>query len=156
MPTCYMLIGLPASGKSTWINNQDFTSDYIVLSTDNFIESVALSQGLKYNDVIHLEHKNAKKYLNLSLLDAIAKNKNIIWDQTNLTQKVRQKKLSKLPKTYNTIAIYFEQPADDIHRERLKLRPGKTIPENIMLNMKNSLEPPSISEGFSRIIYFVK
>ena len=38
MPKCYQLIGIPGSGKSTWISNQDWAEDCVVVSTDTHVE----------------------------------------------------------------------------------------------------------------------
>ena len=38
MPTVYVLVGIPGSGKSTWISQQDWAKDCVIASTDNSIE----------------------------------------------------------------------------------------------------------------------
>ena len=51
MPTCYQLIGVPGSGKSTWVQNQTWASDCVIVSTDNLVEQYAQSLGKTYNEV---------------------------------------------------------------------------------------------------------
>ena len=51
MAKLYMLIGVPGSGKSTWINNQDWSKDCALISTDKLIEIEATRLGKTYNDV---------------------------------------------------------------------------------------------------------
>ena len=51
MPKCYQLIGVPCAGKSTWITKQDWAKDCVVVSTDEFVEAFAQSQGKTYNEV---------------------------------------------------------------------------------------------------------
>ena len=41
MNKLYVLIGVPGSGKSTWIKNQEWAKDCVVVSTDEFVEDYA-------------------------------------------------------------------------------------------------------------------
>ena len=47
----YMLIGVPASGKSTWIKSQAWSDKTVVVSTDRFVEEYAEKQGKTYSEV---------------------------------------------------------------------------------------------------------
>lgn len=40
-PKCHILIGVPGSGKSTWIKSSEYRNVSRVLSSDDIIESVA-------------------------------------------------------------------------------------------------------------------
>jgi hypothetical protein len=51
MPTVYVLVGVPGSGKSTWIKNQDWAQDCVVVSTDDFVEDYAKEVGSTYSEV---------------------------------------------------------------------------------------------------------
>jgi predicted kinase len=51
MPTLYVLVGVPGSGKSTWIAQQDWARDCAVVSTDNFVEDYAKQVGSSYSEV---------------------------------------------------------------------------------------------------------
>jgi predicted kinase len=148
-----MLVGVPGSGKSTWIKNQNFDSNTVVISTDDIIEQRARAQGLTYSDVFQTEIKSATAEMNRILMDAVANNKDIVWDQTNLTVKSRRPKLAQIPKEYLKIAVYFATPADVELQRRLNNRPGKVIPANIVLGMKSQLQMPALDEGFDRVQY---
>ena len=50
MPTLYMLIGVPAAGKSTWVK-QHQNANTLVASSDDYIERQAERMGSTYNDV---------------------------------------------------------------------------------------------------------
>jgi hypothetical protein len=54
-----------------------------------------------------------------------------------------------VPKHYQKVAVFFPVPAD--LKQRLANRPGKSIPEPVMLSMINQLEPPSKDEGFDEV-----
>lgn len=145
-----MLIGVPGSGKTTWIKNNKHNA--VVLSTDDKIETEAARVGKTYSEVFQSTIKQATSEMEADLVQAVKLRKDIIWDQTNLTVKSRKSKLAKIPKDYKKIAVFFHVPED--LRQRLASRPGKVIPEPIVLSMINQLEPPSKNEGFDEI-YFI-
>jgi predicted kinase len=152
MPKLYMLIGVPGSGKSTWIKNQNFdTNTVVVVSTDDIIEKRALAQGLTYSDVFQAEIRYATTEMNRNLTVAVANNKDIVWDQTNLTVKSRRAKLAQIPDQYLKIAVYFITPDDSELERRLKSRPGKVIPANIVIGMKSQLQRPEQDEGWHEV-----
>jgi len=148
----YMLIGVPASGKSTWINNQEWTRDIPVVSSDRFIDDYAQKQGKTYNEVFDEYIKIATKLMENQVLVCQANNKDVIWDQTNLTAKSRAVKLNMLPDYYK-IAVVFLTPATEEHARRLAGRPGKAIPEGVLRSMAANLELPIEAEGFQEIWY---
>lgn len=150
MATLYMLVGVPGSGKSTWIKNNDHNS--VVLSTDNYVERAAEKYGKTYSEVFQDTIGYATEQMEKDLLQAVRNERDIIWDQTNLTAKARKGKLSRIPKSYKKVAVYFSVPQD--LRDRLASRPGKTIPEPVIISMINQLQPPTKEEGFDEIVAF--
>lgn len=152
MPKLYMLIGVPGSGKSTWLRTMGLDT-LVVLSTDDKIEAAAAAQGKTYNDVFKSEITAAEKQMYKDAETAFAADCDVIWDQTNITAKTRSKKLRIVPEHYDVVAVYFETPNDVELQRRLANRPGKTIPANIVMGMKSQLEEPKHSEGFVEIIY---
>jgi len=153
MPTVYMMIGMPGSGKSTWIANQNFDwNKTMVVSTDAIIDQRAAAQGKTYSEVFQDEIKGATAQMNQNLKTAIANNMDIVWDQTNLTAKTRQGKLSQIPKNYRKVAVFFQTPNEKELNRRLQSRPGKTIPLNVVASMLAQLQPPTEAEGFDEIV----
>ena len=148
----YMLIGVPASGKSTWIASQDWALDIPVVSSDRFIDEHAQKQGKTYNEVFDEYIKIATKLMENQVLICQANNKNVIWDQTNLTAKSRAAKLKMLPDYYK-IAVVFKTPDAEEHARRLAGRPGKTIPLVVLRSMAANFELPTEAEGFREIWY---
>ena len=151
MPTLFMLIGVPGSGKSTWIRSRNH--DAVVASTDDKIEAAAAAQGLTYNDVFDAEIKAANAAMREDVKQAVKDKRDIIWDQTNLTAKSRRGKLGQVPKHYERIALYFPTPDGAELERRLGSRPGKTIPAHVMASMIASLELPTAGEGFDQIYH---
>lgn len=152
MPKIYMLIGVPGSGKSTWVQDQDWAKDIPVVSSDRFIDAEAKRQGKTYNEVFNDYVKIATRLMENQALICQANNLDIIWDQTNTSAKSRKNKLSMLP-AYEKIAIVFRTPEAEEHARRLANRPGKAIPDSVMQSMIANLQEPTEEEGFSEIWY---
>jgi predicted kinase len=151
-----MLIGVPGSGKSTWIANNadhvDAQENLFIASTDDLIEAHALLEGKTYNEVFKDYIKSAEKGMYMDLALATANDMDIIWDQTNLTRKSRAKKLIMIPDHYLKIAQFFPVPEKEELERRLASRLGKTIPSHIIESMRVSVEFPCLSEGFHQIV----
>jgi predicted kinase len=153
MPTLWMLVGVPASGKTTWLRDSDIDwNRTTLLSTDNIIEREAAALGKTYNDVFKKVIKQATREMNQRLQQAIADNRDIVWDQTNLTPDSRKSKLEKIPATYQKVAVYFPVPNTREWQRRLNSRPGKIIPQHVLVSMGQGFTMPSQAEGFDKII----
>jgi len=148
----YMLVGVPGSGKSTWIaqNFPDLTGHYVA-STDRLIEIYASMRQATYDDMFQDNIDYANKAMMTHIKDVIMYGYNIIWDQTNLNKKSRAQKLAAVPNTYRKIAIFFPTPETGELYRRLGSRPGKTIPEFAVQQMITSLQQPTIEEGFDEV-----
>jgi predicted kinase len=145
-----MLIGVPASGKSTWREQFFETNRAMIISTDDTLEDIAATQNKTYNDVFKDNIKFANKLMDIHMRVALESDMDIVWDQTNLTVKSRKGKLDKVPEHYEKIAVVFLTPEDAEWQRRLD-RPGKSIPQNILLGMRDSMQFPDPEEGFDRI-----
>lgn len=153
MPTVYFMIGVPASGKSTFIKGWEEMRDLPVASTDAWIEEYAKVKGKTYDEVFPDAIKNASSIMDMNVDSYIHTEQSFIWDQTNLTKKSRAKKLARIPKHWKRVAVYLETPEKEEWERRLASRPGKTIPKKILENMLTQLEPPDlVDEDFDRIL----
>jgi predicted kinase len=151
--TLVMMCGVPGSGKSTLIKKIiAFQPSYVVLSTDDYIETQAALTGKTYNEIFPDAIKDAERAMEVSLQHAIKHDLPIIWDQTNISPKSRKAKLAKVPDFYQKIAIWFHVPDDDEWKRRLASRPGKTIPKHILNAMAKDFVIPTVEEGFDSIL----
>ena len=150
MPKFYMMIGVPGSGKSTWI--QQHQHGALVISSDDHIEKQAAEKGTSYSSEFAGMIKIATAHVKQEMQTAFEAGQDVILDQTNVTRKSRAGKLQMVPKGYEKIAVFFPTPHPDVHAKRLASRPGKTIPDHILQGMIDMLEPPSKAEGFDQII----
>lgn len=152
-----MLVGLPGSGKTSFIkkfSNEELES-FVTVSTDDYIQRKAEADGVTYDVAFEKYIKKATANMNAMVREAVNDYKNIIWDQTNLGVGSRKKKLKVVPKDiYFRKAIVFEV-SDEILKERLESRAkrdGKTIPNHVIRQMKDSYVEPTLDEGFDEII----
>ena len=150
MPKCYQMIGVPGSGKSTWIRNQIWALGLTVVSTDTFVEDYARAQGQTYNQVFRDYMPTAVDLMAQQVVFAREHGHSVIWDQTSTTVASRRKKFHMLP-DYEHVAVVFGTPEPAELARRLAGRPGKTIPDHVMLSMLQNLKEPTLEEGFQEI-----
>ncbi len=150
MPKLYMMVGVPGCGKTTWIKNQLWTRDCVIVSTDFFVEQYALSVGSTYSEVFEQYMPTAVKLMASQVARARDDGKDIIWDQTSTTVATRKKKFNMLPDYYAIAVVFNTPPVQELVR-RLNSRPGKMIPLNVVTNMINNFEMPTEEEGFKEI-----
>jgi predicted kinase len=150
MPKCYQLIGVPGSGKSTWVKNQIWALGLTVVSTDNFVEAYANQQGRTYSEVFKDYMPTAIDLMIQQVAFARQHGHTVIWDQTSTTSASRRKKFRMLP-DYQHIAVVFKTPDPEELSRRLASRPGKIIPEEIVQDMIDRFEMPTLAEGFAEI-----
>ena len=154
MPKLYVLIGVPAAGKSSWVEDQPCDWERaVVVSSDDYIKRYAESRDKTYNEVFNAYAPTAMKLIHNDVASAVDKGYDIYWDQTNISAKTRASKLKAVPDTYEKIAVMFMTPDDAEHTRRLAERPDKKIPDSVMSRMKAQLELPTEIEGFDEIIY---
>jgi predicted kinase len=153
-----MLIGLPGSGKSTWIRNllsKEDPSNWVIASTDDILEKWGKEKGLNYNQAFqHFNFREVKDQMMKDIQNAIKKGKNIIFDQTNMNSKSRRDKLAMLPASYTKEAVVFSVPDTEL-KNRLQRREhetGKAIPPHVIDSMARNYEAPTKSE-FDKITY---
>jgi len=152
MPKCYQLVGVPGSGKSTWVSNQEWAKDMPVVCTDSFVEAYAKEQGKTYSEVFDDYMPIAVKLMVNQAKICEANNLDLIWDQTSTTISSRARKFNTLP-GYEHIAIVFRTPDRAELDRRLASRPGKMIPPYVVDQMIDGWQEPTEDEGFKEIWY---
>lgn len=138
-----ILIGLPASGKSSYCKNRvKENNNIVVISSDAIREEVFgdINDQSHNQEVFNIVFKRTK--------EALLNNKEVILDATNLSRKRRINFIKQMPKTYFR-AIVFAVPFE-ICCERNASR-DRTVPQNVMDRMYKNFEPPFYSEGFNDI-----
>jgi len=159
MKTCYVMVGLPASGKSTFlkfVESSEFGDTVFVYSTDQYIEDNAKVLGKTYNDLFSDYIGKATTRMNALLDLAIKEGIDVYWDQTNLGVGKRRKIINRMRNAgYNVECIVFKPPKSDEElcewKKRLHGRKGKTIPEQVIEHMQKNFVMSTLDEGFTRI-----
>ena len=152
MAKCYQLIGVPGSGKSTWVAHQEWADKCAYISTDKWVDDYARDMGKTYNEVFKEYMPEAIDMMINDVVKARGMDKDIIWDQTSTTVKSRKKKFNMLP-GYEHIAVVFRTPESEELTKRLASRPGKNIPDYVVRTMIDGFEMPTLAEGFIEIIH---
>ena len=160
-PVCYVMVGLPACGKSTLVNRVirdmgDHGDRAFVYSTDNYIEQCANQNGWTYDQAFAEFIEPATKHMNEQLDIAVRSRQDIVWDQTNLGAKKRAKIINRMRQAnYRVECECILLPAGDSQwedwRHRMASRPGKTIGDSIIESMMDSFVRPTVEEGFDAV-----
>lgn len=148
-PILYVLVGLPASGKSTWAEQQKFENTVLV-NTDKHVEAFAKAHNQTYSEVFTDYMPQAIGLMMDEVREAVAEGKNIIWDQTSTTRASRVRKFNHTM-NYKKVAVIFRTPEPEEHKRRLASRPGKEIPIDVLAQMSEQWEEPTLEEGFDEI-----
>ena len=133
-----VLSGLPASGKSTWVEKNGDGCPVICL--DAIRADMKVKPWEDQSKVTQVAFDKAREYLR--------NNQTFIWDATCLNHDTR-KKILGLGRDYNafTNVVYLE--CDDVERnKRNRSRDEcKRVPDGIMDKMKEHVVPPSFDEA---------
>lgn len=145
MSIFYMMIGLPASGKSTIAKKYAEKENAIIISTDQLREELLGDEASQENN--ELIFKEAEKRIKSNLENEV----NVIFDATNISYKRRMDWLNKLKK-YNayTVAIMVATPYEECLERNLKR--DRKVPEEVITNMYHNFYVPQYYEGFHKII----
>ena len=153
MPKCTILVGVPGSGKSTWLF-KNMSIEKRLVSTDNIIESLATGYGFTYNDIFKETIRFADMVMVKWMIESAEAGYDLYVDRTNMSVKARKQFIDKLkPYGYEFECVVFPTPEPEEWKRRLDSRPGKTIPQDAIDRMVASYENPTGSEGFSKITF---
>jgi predicted kinase len=156
-PQAIILVGLPCSGKSTFRKNKLIPSlkyrarSFALYSTDDYLEEMAATSGVPYQEVFTKRFREAQRYAQDALDAGLSYGCDLIFDQTNLSVAKRKSILDKLPHTYSRAAVYFEPLLTGQHEAMLAARKDKAIPSKVIEEMKSQYVRPIPSEGFDTI-----
>ena len=137
-----MAVGLPGSGKSAWFNKQSIvplSSDQlrIILADDEDEQGFQgdVFRALRYLLEVRLDLNRPVTYIDAT---------NLVGEQRRDFIEVAQRR------NCSTEALFFDVPLEVcLERNRNRLR---QVPEDVMQKMAANLEPPTLEEGFTRIV----
>lgn len=144
MTKLFLMIGLPASGKSTLAEQIAKSEDAEIVSSDN------IRKELYGDENIQGDNNKVFRILQERIINGLKNNKNMIYDATNISYKTRIAFLQRLNKLeVEKIAIMVATPYEDClirnaQRER-------KVPEEVIKRMYNNFYVPQYFEGFDDI-----
>jgi predicted kinase len=138
-----MMVGLPASGKSTYAKKLADKENAIILASDELRKELFGDvNDTKHNNELFQElHKRAIQYLK--------EGKNVIYDATNINSKRRATFLKQLPINVKK-ECYYMNTSLDVITENNSNRERK-VPMDVIKRMRKMLQIPMYYEGWDKI-----
>lgn len=146
MNTLYFLVGIPASGKTTWGKEKINSSENIVhLSSDLLREEL-------YNNINDREH-NAEVFniMNKRTKEYLRNGIDVIYDATNINSKRRMAFLKELKKiNCKKVCVYFAiNPNVCMNNDCFR---DRQVGDEVIENMYKNLQIPMYHEGWDKIV----
>lgn len=148
MKELVLTIGIPASGKSTYIENTLPYKNYTIISSDKIrgeLYGDERTQG-RAGDVFNLVQSRALK--------ALKNGESVVIDATNLSRRHRVAFLKQVPLDVHRVALVFCIPYNNCVKANSER--DRVVPEQVMFRMYKQFEPPHRVEGFNKIVYIAE
>uniref|UniRef100_A0A9I9CEW4 SPRY domain-containing protein n=1 Tax=Cucumis melo TaxID=3656 RepID=A0A9I9CEW4_CUCME len=161
-----MMVGLPASGKSTWAKkwaDDHPEKRYILLGTNLILDQMKLPGLLRkhnYGERFDRLMDQATEIFNILLSRAAAVPRNYIIDQTNVYKHARRRKLKPFADFQKIAVVVFPKPEELRRRSAERFREmGKEVPADAVNKMlanyilPTSKDIPGSGEYFDEVIF---
>lgn len=148
IPTFYMLVGLPASGKSTLAETlSTYLNDVIILSSDK-------ARVMLYNDINDQTHnQEVFDFLHKCTFDNLSSGKSVIFDATNISYKKRTLLLNEINNVHhikcNKVCYLIATPYENClinNKNR-----DSIVPDDVIKKMYLNFDVPYYYEGWDDI-----
>ena len=147
MSKLFIMIGAPGSGKTTWCKN-NVPKNAVYISRDEIRFSI-----IKDKDSYFSKEKIVYDIFINKINEALDSGLDVYADQTSLNAGSRKKLIDALNKKPDEIiGIYFTTPLDIILQRNTQRTGRALVPEDVVINMFNSVTRPTLDEGFTEIL----
>ena len=141
---CSLLVGIPASGKSTYAERLATVTGSVILSTDTIRAKLYGSESIQgsWSDIERELHKSIKHYTDLKVP--------VIVDATH-TKPEHRKPLLNLSSRIKWACYWLDADLSEC-LERNQTR-SRTVPSHVIRAMHKQLKltPPTTGEGFTNV-----
>lgn len=153
MAKLYVMMGLPGSGKSTFLKNYCSNLDNTVIVSRDEIRFSLLKEGEDY-----FSHENdVTKILWKTINEELANGKNVYVDQTSLNEKSRLLLLNHIDQNLcSKISLIWCDTPTTCCLENNETRKGTRayVPRGVIRRMSQQLQVPNFKEGFNAIYIY--
>lgn len=144
MATVYFMVGIPASGKTTWAREN--LPDCAIVSTDAIREELfgTAEGGGREKLVFETAHRR--------VIEQAASGRDVAYDATSVSPAQRGKLLEKLRASgvnFRAVAIVMDVTPEEALS--LQKKRERQVPKAAVYHFHRNLIPPTIEEGFSEI-----
>jgi predicted kinase len=151
MSKLYILTGIPASGKSTYVEKHMNPKTDTYVSRDEVREWLFPEGQYYYYKPHEMEELVFKKYIELINIDLIH-GYNVYADATHLTKKIRKEVLKRVSSKADMIeSIYIDSPLQKCLAKNLERTGRRKVPTERIIEMHNKLQKPTLEEGFDYV-----
>lgn len=144
MTTVYFMVGIPASGKTTWAREN--LPGCAIVSTDAIREELfGTAEGGGHEELVfETAHRR--------VIEQATSGRDVVYDATNVSPAQRGKLLQKLQESgvdFRAVTIVIDvTPAEALRMQELR---GRKVPAAAIYHFHRSLIPPTVEEGFSEV-----
>lgn len=138
-----MMVGIPASGKSTWA--KQYRPNSVIVSTDAIREELWGDASVQKNNRLIFE--TAFQRIN----EAVANGNDVVFDATNITIQDRKRALNRFPKGEEVEAVVM---CCDLHTAVVRnLKRERVVPVPALVKMSGRYQPVHKEEGFTDVLF---